>query len=63
MVDRKGRFAVTEDWLESRCGWSPFTGMDLKGRVVGTIVRGHLAMWEGDLGDARGEPLRFAGAL
>jgi dihydroorotase len=63
VVDRKGRFAVTEDWLESRCGWSPFTGMELEGRVVGTIVRGHLAMWEGDLGDAKGEPLRFAHAL
>jgi dihydroorotase len=63
VVDRKGRFAVTEDWLESRCGWSPFTGMELEGRVVGTIVRGYLAMWEGDLGDAKGEPLRFAHAL
>jgi dihydroorotase len=63
VVDRKGRFTITEDWLESRCGWSPFTGMDLEGRVVGTIVRGHLAMWDGDLGDAKGEPLRFAHAL
>jgi dihydroorotase len=63
VVDRKGNFTVTEDWLESRCGWSPFTGMELEGRVVGTIVRGHLAMWDGDLGDARGEPLRFAHAL
>jgi dihydroorotase len=64
VVDRKGRFAVSEDWLESRCGWSPFTGMELEGRVVGTIVRGHFAMWEGQLGnEACGEPLRFAGAL
>lgn len=64
VVDRKGRFTVTEDWVESRCGWSPFTGMDLKGRVVGTIVRGHAAMWEGQLANqAVGEPLKFAGAL
>ncbi|MFC6620844.1 dihydroorotase [Novosphingobium panipatense] len=64
VIDRKGRFAVTEDWGESRCGWSPFTGMELEGRVVGTIVRGHSAMWEGQLADrAVGEPLRFAGAL
>ncbi len=63
IVDRKGHFIVTEDWLASRCGWSPFTGMELKGRVIGTIVRGHVAMMEGELGDAQGEPLRFAGAL
>jgi dihydroorotase len=64
VVDRKGRFAVSEDWLESRCGWSPFTGMELEGRVIGTIVRGHFAMWEGQLANAaQGEPLRFAGAL
>lgn len=64
VIDRKGKFTVTEAWVESRCGWSPFTGMELDGRVVGTIVRGHAAMWEGQLANqAQGEPLRFAGAL
>jgi len=64
VIDRKGRFTITEDWLESRCGWSPFTGMELKGRVVGTIVRGHTAMWEAELAEsAQGEKLRFAAAL
>ena len=64
IVDRKGTFAVSEDWLESRCGWSPFTDMELQGRVVGTIVRGHIAMWEGQLANAaHGQALRFAGAL
>jgi dihydroorotase len=64
VIDRKGSFTVTEDWVESRCGWSPFTGMDLRGRVIGTVVRGHVAMWEGQLGNqAVGEPLRFAGCL
>jgi dihydroorotase len=64
VVDRKGSFTVDETWLESRCGWSPFTGMELKGRVIGTIVRGHVAMWEAQLANAgEGEPLRFASAL
>ena len=64
VVDLKGRFTITEDWLASRCGWSPFTGMELAGRVVGTIVRGNVAMWEGQLGEAAmGEPLRFSGAV
>ncbi|MGF7155811.1 dihydroorotase [Novosphingobium gossypii] len=64
VVDRKGTFTVTEEWGESRCGWTPFAGMELEGRVVGTIVRGHAAMWEGELANqAQGEALRFAGAL
>lgn len=64
IVDRKGSFTITEDWLASRCGWSPFTGMTLQGRVIGTIVRGHVAMWEAELAEtAQGEPLRFASAL
>ncbi|WP_144098151.1 dihydroorotase [Croceicoccus sediminis] len=64
IVDRKGSFTITDEWLASRCGWSPFTGMELKGRVVGTIIRGNVAMWDGQLGEsAQGEPLRFAFAL
>ena len=64
VIDRKGRFTMTDDWIESRCGWSPYTGMELDGRVVGTVVRGHMAMWESQLSNqALGEPLRFAGAL
>ena len=64
IIDRKGSFTVTGDWLENRCGWSPFTGMELQGRVMGTIVRGNVAMWEGQLANAAyGEPLRFAAAL
>lgn len=64
VIDRKGSFTITEDWLQSRCGWSPFTGMELQGRVIGTIVRGHVAMWESQLGnEAVGEKLRFAGCL
>ena len=64
VVDLKGRFAIEESWLESRCGWSPYTGMELSGRVIGTIIRGHQVMWEDSLAnEAVGEPLRFAGAL
>jgi dihydroorotase len=64
VIDRKGSFTVTEEWNQSRCGWTPYAGMELKGRIVGTIVRGHTAMWEGQVANrAVGEPLRFAPAL
>ena len=60
IVDLKARWTVEESWLASRCGWSPFTGMDLTGKPVGTIVRGHRVMWEGNLANAAiGAPIRF----
>lgn len=60
VVDLKGQFTITKDWLASRCGWSPFEGMSLKGRVVGTFVRGHKVMWESELSGAPiGAPIRF----
>jgi dihydroorotase len=60
IVDLKKRWTIEERWLRSRAGWSPFTGMELTGKPIGTIVRGQVAMWEDTLGDAaRGAPIRF----
>ncbi|MDF0486774.1 dihydroorotase [Sphingomonas sp. H39-1-10] len=60
IVDLKARWTITEDWLASRCGWSPFTGMELTGKPIGTIVRGNRVMWDGALAEAAvGEPIRF----
>jgi dihydroorotase len=60
IVDLKKRWTIEERWLRSRAGWSPFTGMELTGKPIGTIVRGQVAMWEDQLGDApQGAPMRF----
>lgn len=60
IVDLKARWTVEESWLASRCGWSPFTGMALTGKPLGTIVRGNRVMWEGQLANAAiGAPVRF----
>jgi dihydroorotase len=60
VVDLKARWTVEESWLASRCGWSPFTGMALTGKPMGTIIRGNRVMWEGLLAArAIGEPIRF----
>jgi dihydroorotase len=60
VVDLNAEWTVTGDWLASRCGWSPFEGMRLKGRPIGTIIRGRRVMWDaGLIGPPAGEPLRF----
>ncbi|PTQ10838.1 dihydroorotase [Sphingomonas oleivorans] len=60
IVDLKAQWTVEESWLASKCGWSPFTGMALTGKPVGTIIRGRRVMWEATLANqAEGQPLRF----
>ena len=63
IVDLKSERVIEDDWIGSKCGWTPFAGQKVKGWPVGTIVRGTLAMWEGELGAASGEPVRFGEAL
>lgn len=60
VVDLKSEWTVERDWLASKCGWSPFEGMRLRGRPVGTIIRGRRVMWDLELnGPPAGRPLRF----
>jgi dihydroorotase len=60
IVDLKARWTIEDSWLASRCGWSPFTDMQLTGKPVGTIIRGRRVMWEATLADtAQGQPIRF----
>ena len=60
VVDLGKRWTIDNRWLASRAGWSPFTGMTLTGKPVGSIVRGRVAMWEDELGtEPAGAPMRF----
>ncbi len=49
IVDLKRTEEVKESWLASKCGWSPYTGLKLKGWPVGTIVNGQTVMWQGQI--------------
>ena len=64
IVDLAKEWTITEDWLVSKCGWSPFTGMAIKGKPIGTIIRGQQVMWEDELlGSPIGAPFRFQETL
>ena len=64
IVDLKRKWTIEEDWLQSKCGWSPFTGRQIIGKPVGTFVRGRKVMWEGQLAEeAAGQPIRFQDTL
>jgi dihydroorotase len=60
VVDMTRMETISNAWIESRCGWTPYDGKKVKGWPVGTFVRGHRAMWQGIIAPkAFGEPVRF----
>ena len=64
VVDLDATRTIDEDWVASRCGWSPFVGHEVRGWPVGTLVRGRRVMWEGEvLGTPEGAPVRFQETL
>jgi dihydroorotase len=64
LVDMKRRETIASSAMANRSGWTPFDGMEVQGWPVMTIVRGHLAMREGEvLGRDHGQPVRFQETL
>ena len=64
IVDMAQKRTIEDDWIASKCGWTPFAGRSVTGWPRGTIIRGRRVMWEDEiLGQAGGEPVRFLEAL
>ena len=62
VVDMTQERVLADDWIESRCRWTPYHGVKVKGWPVCTIIRGNVVMREGQLlAGAQGRPLRFEG--
>ncbi len=60
IIDLKRRETITNDWIASRAGWTPYDGVTVTGWPVGTIVRGQKVMWDGELvTPGTGQPMRF----
>lgn len=64
IVDLKRRETITNDWMASRAGWTPYHGKAVTGWPVGTVVRGRRVMWDGALvTSGQGEPVNFLETL
>jgi dihydroorotase len=60
LVDMKRRETITDAAMANKSGWTPFDGVEVQGWPVMTMVRGHLAMRDGEvLGRDHGRPVRF----
>lgn len=60
LVDMQTERVITNQWIVSRCGWTPFDGKRVTGWPIATIIRGRTVMRDGQLmGEAAGKPVRF----
>ena len=60
IVDMNKKITIKNKNIESKCGWSPFDGVEFKGTPVSTIIAGKIKMNDGKiLGDPDGTPLKF----
>ncbi|CAB3678192.1 dihydroorotase [Paraburkholderia rhynchosiae] len=64
LVDLKARREITNRWIASVCGWTPYDGMRVTGWPVATIIRGCLVMRDDAVqGYPVGQPVRFDRAM
>lgn len=60
LVDMKARREISNRWIASKAGWTPYDGMHVTGWPMATIVRGEAAVRDEVLiGRPQGTPVRF----
>jgi dihydroorotase len=60
LVDLGAKREITDSWIASRCGWTPFDGMQVTGWPRATIIGGRIVMRDDEvLGEPAGAPMQF----
>ncbi len=61
LVDLAARRTISNTWIASVSGWTPYDGRQVTGWSIHTIVRGHIVVRDEALADAppQGRPLQF----
>ncbi|NHO87770.1 dihydroorotase [Pseudoteredinibacter isoporae] len=60
LVDLSARREISNDWIASVSGWTPYDGLTVTGWPIATVIRGRTVMREDELfGDAQGQAIEF----
>ena len=59
VVDMNKERVITDDWIVSKCGWTPYNNMEIKGWPIMTIIRDNIVMQDDKISDPLGEPINF----
>jgi len=64
VVDLNAQWAITDKWIASKSGWTPYNERLVTGKPVHTLVRGQIVVRDGAIeGEPIGEPVRFVETL
>jgi len=60
VIDMKKEQTINNEVMASKCGWTPFNNMAIKGFPVATIINGKVVMLDGKVvTEGSGQPLEF----
>ena len=60
IVDLNKEFTITNEWIASKSGWTPYNGLKIKGLPVFTIVNGTIVMQNSEIMSSPiGKPVLF----
>lgn len=58
LVDLNCSRTISNDWIESKAGWSPYDGLKIKGWPISALVNGHRSLWDEEIvGEPKGTPV------
>jgi dihydroorotase len=64
LVDLAAKREITDEWIASKCGWTPFDGVTVTGWPMATVLRGNVVMRDDEvLGGPGGKPVRFVDTM
>ena len=60
LVDLAAKRTISNDWIASRSGWTPYDGMAITGWPIHTVIRGEIIVRDEQLlGEPQGQTIRF----
>ena len=60
IVDLNKEFTITNEWIASKSGWTPYNGLKITGLPVFTVVNGKIVMQDSEIiSPPLGEPVLF----
>lgn len=61
IIDLKAQRTIENQWIASKCGWTPFDGTKVIGFPQGVVLKGQVAMWQDEIiTPPQGKPLIFS---
>jgi dihydroorotase len=64
IVDLAKTWTIADAWIASRSAWTPYDGKEVTGRPIHTVIRGGIAVRDGELAaTGLGQPVRFLETL